>query len=62
MAKDWDDLPAIMTIEETARFLRRGYRCVLELCHSKSFPAMRIGRAWRINRDGLRRWLDRNVS
>jgi len=56
--KNWEDLPAILTIEEVATFLRRGYRCVLQLCHTTGFPAKRIGRAWRINRDGLRRWLE----
>jgi excisionase family DNA binding protein len=58
LQKSWDELPAILTIEETARFLRRGYRCVLQLCHQKGFPSLRIGRAWRINRDGLRRWIE----
>ncbi|BAF61057.1 hypothetical protein PTH_2876 [Pelotomaculum thermopropionicum SI] len=56
-AKDWDDLPAVLTIEETAHFLRRGYRCILQLCHQRGFPAMRLGRRWLINRDGLRRWI-----
>ncbi|RJX23237.1 MAG: DNA-binding protein [Ammonifex sp.] len=59
---DWNDLPAILTVEETARFLRRGYRCVLCLCHSKNFPAVRLGRTWRINRDGLRRWLEEQAG
>ena len=58
---DWQDLPAIMTVEETSRFLRRGYRCVLQLCHSKGFPALRIGRTWRISRDGLKRWLEQQA-
>lgn len=60
--RDWEDLPAVLTIEETARFLRRGYRCVLRLCRQRGFPAMRLGRRWLINRDGLKRWLDRETE
>lgn len=59
---DWNSLPAIMTIPETARFMRRNYRCILNLCHTPGFPAMRLGRAWVINRDGLRRWLERQTE
>ncbi|MEW6573480.1 MAG: helix-turn-helix domain-containing protein [Bacillota bacterium] len=59
---DWDDLPAILTLQEAAQFLRRGYRCVLALCHTRGFPAIRLGRAWRINRDGLRRWLEQEAE
>ncbi|MEW6274206.1 MAG: helix-turn-helix domain-containing protein [Bacillota bacterium] len=61
-AKDWNDLPAVLTIEDAALFLRRGYRCVLQLCYRKDFPAMRLGRRWLINRDGLRRWLERQTE
>lgn len=55
---DWEVQPAIMTVQETAIFLRRGEACVRNLCRSAGFPAIRIGRTWRINRDGLRRWLE----
>ena len=59
---DWDDLPAIMDLNALAEFLDVGYRRALELAHTKGFPALRIGRGWRVNRDGLRRWLDRQTQ
>jgi excisionase family DNA binding protein len=59
---DWDDLPAIMDLSDLAKFFGVGYRRALELCHIKGFPSMKIGRGWRINRDGLRRWIDRQTS
>lgn len=63
--RDWADLPAVLTIGEAARFLRLGYRTVLNLCHSRDrsgFPAQKFGRAWRISRDALKRWLDERAG
>lgn len=56
---DWDGQPAIMTVKETSRFFRSGEACVRNMCRIPGFPAMRIGgRAWRISRDGLKRWIE----
>jgi excisionase family DNA binding protein len=59
--RDWQDLPAIMNLDDLADFCGCGYRRALNMAHMKGFPALKIGRGWRINRDGLRRWLDRNT-
>lgn len=55
---DWDTLDAIMEIDDLAKFLKCGYRRALELCHTKGFPSLRVGRKWKISRDGLKRWLE----
>jgi excisionase family DNA binding protein len=60
--KDWGQLPAIMNLWELADFLNCGYRRALELAHTRGFPALRIGRGWRVNRDGLRKWLESQTS
>jgi excisionase family DNA binding protein len=59
---NWDSFPPIMDLHETAVVLRCGYRRALELAHTKGFPALRIGRGWRVNRDGLRRWFDQQTA
>jgi hypothetical protein len=61
-SKDWDNLPAVMDLHDLADFLSIGYRRALAMCHIKGFPSMQIGRGWRINRDGLRRWLDQQTQ
>jgi len=50
---DWDSLPPIMDLNETAVVLRCGYRMALELAHTKGFPALRIGRGWRVGGEGI---------
>ena len=59
---DCDDLPAIMDLNDLAEILDVGYRRALELGHTKDFPALRIGRCWRVNRDGLHCWHDRQTA
>ncbi len=59
---DWNALPCVLTLEETARVLRCGYRRALELCRTKGFPAIRVGRKWVISRDGLREWIQRQYQ
>ncbi len=52
---DWDSLDAILTIPEAARFLKVGYRRMLEICH------MKCGRDWRINKYALQNWVNRQT-
>lgn len=58
----WDQYPPLLSLTETAKILRRGYRCALDLCHTPGFPALRVGRTWRVSRDGLRRWVETQAS
>jgi excisionase family DNA binding protein len=59
---DWQDLPAVLNLQQAAAFMQIGYRRTLELCHSRGFPCLRLGRAFRISRDGLRKWLEQKTS
>lgn len=59
---NWGELPDLMTIGETAKFLRRGRNCVYNLCHIKGFPAIKIGRKWLIVTAKLREWVERQAS
>lgn len=59
---DWSSQPAVMTVSEAARFLRRGEACVRKLCRARGFPSLQIGRIWAINRDGLKRLLEAQIE
>jgi excisionase family DNA binding protein len=52
------ELPAILTVEQLQDFLRISRPKAYELVHTKGFPTVRIGRAIRVPRESLIRWLD----
>src|SRR5437867_478756 len=52
-----DNLPAVMTVEEVARFLRIGRSAAYELVRLKVIPSVRLGRLIRVPRDSLLAWL-----
>lgn len=52
--------PMLLTVPQAARLLGLGRDTTYTLCHRADFPAIRIGRAVRINKAGLQDWLDRN--
>ena len=54
------DDPLLLTVEQTAKLLQLGRDTVYNLTHIPSFPAIRIGRNVRINRDQLQSWLNEN--
>ncbi len=62
MLLNWDELPDILTVQETATFLRRGVACVYDLCYSEGFPAVKIGRTWRIVKSGLKDWVEQQCA
>lgn len=47
----------LMTVPEAAEYLNLATSKVYELVHSKDFPAVKIGKNWRIMRDKLDKWL-----
>jgi excisionase family DNA binding protein len=57
-ALDVHELPVIMTVEQVRRFLGLSREKTYALAHSSGFPALRFGRAFRVSRDALLRWLD----
>jgi len=50
------DLPSVLTMEDVARYLRVGRTAAYELAHRPDFPAIRIGRLVRVNREAFLRW------
>jgi excisionase family DNA binding protein len=51
-------LPLVMTVTELQKVLGLSRVKAYELVHQRNFPAIRFGRAIRIPRDGLMKWLD----
>jgi excisionase family DNA binding protein len=53
-----DGLPAVMTPEETGRFLRLGRTKTYELLRMGVIPSVKTGKQFRILRDRLLAWLN----
>jgi excisionase family DNA binding protein len=53
-----NDLPEIMTIEETAQYLRISSSSLYKYAQEGKIPCQKIGRHWRFRRQTLERWLD----
>ena len=52
--------PLLLTVSQTAELLQLGRDAVYNLTHVDGFPAIRIGRCVRINRELLQEWLNKN--
>ncbi len=53
-----DTNPLLLTVPQFAELFQIGRDQAYNLCHRPDFPAIRIGRSVRINREGLQSWLD----
>jgi excisionase family DNA binding protein len=47
----------IMTVDETAHFLRIHPETLREKARQGKIPALKVGRAWRFQRERLEQWL-----
>lgn len=62
ISRDLQDLQSVLTVEEMRQVLRISRQTAYELVHRQGFPAVRFGRAIRIPRDALLRWLEEQVG
>lgn len=53
-----DIAPEIMTIGETAQYLRILRSSLYKLAQEGRIPCQKIGRHWRIRRQALEKWLE----
>lgn len=60
MPSNIKDHPLLLTVSQAAELLQVGRDTMYTLCHRADFPAIRLGRSVRINREGLQNWLDKN--
>lgn len=54
---NWDDLPLMLSVKETAEVIGYGRARIRELCKAGLMPHVRLGRAYRIPREALREWV-----
>lgn len=56
-----EDSDRIMTIKEVARYLGLHELTVRRLAREGEIPAFKIGRQWRVKKDLLDRWIERET-
>ncbi|GGI02819.1 helix-turn-helix domain-containing protein [Egicoccus halophilus] len=56
-ASSLDSLPDVLRVDEVAAFLRCDRSTVYELVHRGELPVIRLGRAFRVSRDALARFV-----
>lgn len=61
IAKPFEDIDEIMTIEEVARYLSLHELTVRRLARDGEIPAFKIGRQWRVKKALLDRWIEREA-
>jgi excisionase family DNA binding protein len=57
-----EDLPALMRVEQAARYLQVSRSKAYALVAEGRLPVVRVGRSVRINREKLLAWLERNTA
>lgn len=53
-----NDYPDIMTIGETAEYLRISLSSLYKLAQDGRIPCQKVGRHWRFRREAIDRWLE----
>jgi excisionase family DNA binding protein len=61
IAKPFRDVSEIMTIEQVARYLSLHELTVRRLARDGEIPAFKVGRQWRVKRELLDRWIEREA-
>lgn len=49
--------PIVFTVPETAQYLNIPVSKIYELVRAKDFPALKLGKSWRIHKERLDQWL-----
>lgn len=57
----FSELPDILTVDETAEFLRLGRSLVYDAIREKIIPAVRIGRRILVPKSGLKQFVEASV-
>ena len=55
----WDQLPLVMSVQDVTNVLGYGAYRIRELCQSNTIPCIRLGRAYKIPREALKEWVNR---
>jgi len=55
---NWENLPCVLTVRDVRSILRLGQNATYELFHREDFPAIKVGRVFRVSKDALKKWLE----
>jgi excisionase family DNA binding protein len=55
-----NNTPEIMTIGETAQYLRISLSSLYKLAQEGRIPCQKVGRHWRFRREAIDRWLEQS--
>lgn len=58
VAADWVDLPIVISVDEMSRLLGISRITAYSLIAQEGFPKVRVGKVFKVYRDGLKRWLE----
>lgn len=58
----WEQLPLVLGVQDVTDVIGYGAYRIRELCRSGAIPCIRLGRAYRIPREALRKWLDQETA
>ncbi|AEB77491.1 helix-turn-helix domain-containing protein [Clostridium botulinum] len=62
MEKEMKDLPALLTVEEMANFLKIEKNKAYNLIYKKQVPVLKLGSIIRIPKCLFIRWIEKNTS
>ncbi len=51
----------LLSVEEMARILKVSKPTIQRWCRDRKIPAVKIGKAYRIRKDGLERWYEEKL-
>jgi excisionase family DNA binding protein len=57
-----NEIPMVMTIEETSVYLRIPKSTLYKIAQEGKIPCQKVGRHWRFHRESLDRWLQENPN
>ncbi len=60
--KNYDDLPAMLSVPQLANFMGISRAGAYELAHQQDFPSLKIGTRIVIPKDKLLLWIDEKIS
>lgn len=56
----WDNVPIILSIRDVAQLLDIGQTKAYELVNSGTIPRLKIGKTFKISRDVLKKWIEKD--
>ena len=59
---EWADMPVVLTIDEMCAILGIGESKAYRLLSEPGFPRVKIGKTYKVYRDGLRRYLEEQTG